>query len=740
MIKVYESLTQSAAAEVLDLTNGAVKDYNKVAQIKNWLGVSSLTADVVEEIIASNTLSAVQRRVLEIRQTMGAAAVKKLYSLRNHACPDGRVRGMLVYCGAERTGRFAGRGPQPQNFPNSCSIKDLDVERVCAGDFSLYKGQEVEAISGSLRGLFIGNRFIASDYSAIEAVVLAMIAGEQWRIEVFRTHGMIYEMSASKISGIPFEEFIRHKKETGEHHPMRKKVGKVAELASGYQGGVGAWKNFGADEFMTDEEIKTNIKKWREESPQIVRFWYGVEEAALKAVASKSGQKFSYRDITYFKHNNILFCRLPSGRHLRYHQPRIGVNQFGNPAVKFMGYNSNPKMGAMGWTEIDTYGGKLTENCIADGTLVLTNVGWVPIEKVSKNYLVHDGVEFVNHLGYLNKGVQPCVLVDGVAMTEDHKVLTKNGWKTASQQPEPYRPKIRNANCNKTKPHRRQKMVLDILVRLREVMHKSFSRCIEVLKKGEDTKLWMQNQRTTRETEDDARNDKTPSLLGVALYDRPMQIADASSLEKLRGAWDLSLPNVAKKLSKFLGGYEARVQSRSAIRSGKQQPGLFPVELSLGCSTSERFQQTEQCFNRWVNSVRICETTQAKENHGIVQSKSRVAYGTVELGGGCNTKAVGDLVNCGPRNRFVVLGNNGPFIVHNCVQAISRDILVDAMLRLDENGYPPVLSVHDEIISEVAPGTGSVSEFEQIMADHPDWAKDYPVRAAGGWEGLRYRK
>jgi len=133
-------------------------------------------------------------------------------------------------------------------------------------------------ISGCLRGLFSaapGKEFICSDYSAIEAVVIAALAGEEWRLEVFRTHGKIYEMSAAKISGVPFEEIIAYKKTHGQHHPLRKKIGKVAELASGFGGWIGAWKNFGADKFMDDNEIKQSILKWREDSPAIVELWGG---------------------------------------------------------------------------------------------------------------------------------------------------------------------------------------------------------------------------------------------------------------------------------------------------------------------------------------------------------------------------------------------------------------------------------------------------------------------------------
>jgi len=248
-------------------------------------------------------------------------------------------------------------------------------------------GNPIDLLCGCLRGLFIakpGHDFICCDFSAVEAVALACLSRCQWRIDVFKTHGKIYEMSASKITGIPFEEMMQYKKDTGMHHPSRKKVGKVAELASGYGGWVGAWCAFGADEFMDDAEIKTNVLAWRAESPEIVEFWggqfrqtgprlsdghpeyFGLEGAAIQAVLYP-GQCFWANDISYGVHNDVLYCRLPSGRLLAYHQPRLAevAGKWGKPnsySLTFMGFNTNPKNGPRGWVRMETYGGRLCEN------------------------------------------------------------------------------------------------------------------------------------------------------------------------------------------------------------------------------------------------------------------------------------------------------------------------------------------------------------------------------------------
>jgi DNA polymerase len=213
--------------------------------------------------------------------------------------------------------------------------------------------------------------------------VLAALAGEQWVLDVHHTHGMIYEASASKITGIPFDEFVRHKRETGKHHPKRNTLGKFAELASGFGGWIGAWKQFGADEYLTDEEIKRAILAWREASPAIVEMWggqtrgkfstarqelFGLEGAAISAIKNP-GQAFSYRDVVYQTQGDALYCRVPDGGLLTYHAPRLrkSTRPYAEPwevEISYEGYNTNPKQGPTGWIRMHTYGGKLFENVV----------------------------------------------------------------------------------------------------------------------------------------------------------------------------------------------------------------------------------------------------------------------------------------------------------------------------------------------------------------------------------------
>ena len=404
------------------ITQGSVSRASEVAKIRKWLesrGVHTETLDSESVAILLRDAKIIPEivEVLQIRDLISSAAVKKLYAMINQVCQSGRVHDLFIYHSA-RTGRAAGSGPQPQNLPNSgpdvflckrctfysctsgyCSCcggaLDSDIamewnpkaveqalETIRTGSLEaveFYHGNAIGTISACLRGLFIpdpGKDFICSDFSAIEAVVLAALAGEEWRMEVFRTHGKIYEMSASKITGIPFEEFIKHKQQTGQHHPKRKTVGKVSELASGYGGWIGAWKAFGADAFFSEQEIKQAIIAWRDASPAIVEFWggqvkgwiphmYGLEGAAIQAVLYP-GQEFECRGFVWVCHRDILYCRLLSGRHLTYHRPRLRPSdrKVGTYSLSFEGWNSNPKYGPPGWVRMDTYSGKLTENCV----------------------------------------------------------------------------------------------------------------------------------------------------------------------------------------------------------------------------------------------------------------------------------------------------------------------------------------------------------------------------------------
>ena len=477
--EILRQANELYTAELVGLTGGQAQTVSELQKIKNWLAtrgliVESLDADHVEALLKRDDLPPDVKRVIEIRSILSSASVKKVRTIDNQLAADNRLHGLFAYYGANRTGRFAGRGPQPQNLKNSgpdvikcnvCGRHSGATWQVCAwcggsiwsAEWSIdavqdalevitYRqlnlvervfGDALETIGGCLRGLFSaapGFELICSDYSAIEAVVLAAMAGEEWRLEVFRTHGKIYEMSASKISGVSFEEIINYKKQTGNNHPLRKKIGKVAELASGYGGGLGAWKAFGADKHLGEPDIISGVKAWRKESPNIVKFWYGVQDAVTAAIM-EPGQERWYKSVMYVVRDGILQCLLPSGRILYYHQPKLhpDTTPWGRHTwrVTYEGWNSNPKMGPMGWVALDTWGGKLTENIIQAVARDILTHAMPNLEAAGYPIVLHVHDEVVAEVPLRFGSIEQfeTIMADLPAWCRDWPIKAAGGWR-----------------------------------------------------------------------------------------------------------------------------------------------------------------------------------------------------------------------------------------------------------------------------------------------------------------------
>lgn len=422
----YREKLLARATEITGLDNP-----NSPLQVKGWLEerlgrtVDSLSKAAVADMLAENIPGDV-REMLTIRQKISKSSIKKYDAMRMAACQDSRIRGMFQFYGAARTGRFAGRIVQLQNLPRN-SMPDLDLARSMALDGDLDTMElcydDVQDVLSQLIRTALeappGKRFIVADFSAIEARVIAWLAGEEWEMKAFAEGKDIYCATASAMFGVPV---VKH----GVNGELRQK-GKVAVLACGYGGGIGALKAMGADKMgLSDDELQTVVRKWREASPHIVKLWADVENAAMNAV-SGIPTTIKQKNLYFHVEDDALYIELPSGRHLVYLHPHLGQNRFGSDAILYTGLGGS-KTTAGRWGTLETYGGKLVENCLAQGTLVLTDRGLVPIEKVSKDTLVWDGVFFVRHEGVINKGLQDCITVDGLSMTPDHQVLTEKGW------------------------------------------------------------------------------------------------------------------------------------------------------------------------------------------------------------------------------------------------------------------------------------------------------------------------
>lgn len=349
-----DSLT-AAMQELTELDNP-----NSVVQMKGWLADNGLETDTLgKKAVAALMKEAPDHlaEVLALRQQLAKSSVKKYQAMQNSVCADNRVRGMFQFYGANRTGRFAGRLVQLQNLPQN-HMSDLAEARglVRCGNYDaldmLYEDIP-DTLSQLIRTAFIppaDKNFIVADFSAIEARVIAWFAGESWRSEVFKSGGDIYCASASQMFGVPVEKH-------GVNGHLRQK-GKIAELALGYGGSVGALKAMGALEMgLTEEELSDLVSAWRQSNPNIVRFWWDVDSAVKKAIKEKTTQ--STHGISFCYRSGMLFIQLPSGRVLSYVKPRMGENKFGGESVTYEGVGGTKK-----WERLESYGPKFVENIV----------------------------------------------------------------------------------------------------------------------------------------------------------------------------------------------------------------------------------------------------------------------------------------------------------------------------------------------------------------------------------------
>ena len=349
---------EELTAEMKRLTG--VENPNSVYQLLDWLETQGYKSDSlgktqVQELI--KTAKEPVKSVLQMRLQLSKSSVKKYTAMKNTACSDNRARGMFSFYGASRTGRWAGRNVQLQNLPQN-HLPDLTEARELVKyssfeDIQMLYDDVPDTLSQLIRTAFIprqGMKFIVADFSAIEARVIAWLAGEEWRMKAFANGEDIYCASASKMFGVPV---VKH----GENGHLRQK-GKISELACGFGGSVGAMKAMGADSLgLSDTELKQIVTDWREASPHITEHWWAVDRAVKKAVKEKTATKthgllFSYEA-------GFLFIRLPSGRRLAYAKPYIGKNKFGGKSVTYMGINAQKK-----WDRLESYGPKFVENCV----------------------------------------------------------------------------------------------------------------------------------------------------------------------------------------------------------------------------------------------------------------------------------------------------------------------------------------------------------------------------------------
>lgn len=424
---------EELTAEAIALTG--MENPKSVSQIKSWLydqegkEFPSLNKKVLADVIPA-LKSEDAKQFMALRTELSKSSTAKYNAmLRSMSPKDDHVRGCFRFYGANRTGRFAGALVQFQNLSKNYDANlDGMRELVKGGHYTalkvLYDGV-ADPLSQLVRTAIIpeeGHKILVADFSAIEARVTAWFAGEEWKLQAFRDGQDIYCATASQMFHVPV---VKH----GINGELRQK-GKVAELACGYGGGVNALKAFGADKMgMTDEEMQDVVDKWRDSNANVAAWWKTMENAAVRAVARQVETVDKIGKIAFSFEKGVLFMKLPSGRRLAYWGAAYGESRFqpGRKTLSYMGVNQQTKK----WSRVETWGGKLVENCWAAGTLVCTNHGWIPIEKVARDDLIWDGFDWVKHDGAVCRGSQRTMSVDGERCTPDHKIRTTRGWQYA---------------------------------------------------------------------------------------------------------------------------------------------------------------------------------------------------------------------------------------------------------------------------------------------------------------------
>ena len=370
-LQIGNSTREKLIREAIRITG--LKNPNSIAQLSQWLEtetnetISDLRKETVAVLLKGKVVIGGAKQMLEIRQELGKTSTKKYDAIEACLCTDGRVRGLLQFYGANRSGRWAGRLIQVQNLPRTY-IEQLDVARAAVkkhqtDTLKFCFGSVNDTLSQLIRTSFIatpGNKLVDADFSSIEARIISWLAQESWRLEVFKTHGKIYEASASQMFGVPIEKI----KKGNPEYALRQR-GKVAELALGYQGSTGALIKMGALNMgIPEEDLPDIVSRWRSANQRIVELWYKVESAAISTIETGRqegvhGLLFS-REFDLANDFDFMTITLPSGRKLYYAHPELGANQWGCPSITYLGVNQTSKQ----WTRLETYGGKLVENVI----------------------------------------------------------------------------------------------------------------------------------------------------------------------------------------------------------------------------------------------------------------------------------------------------------------------------------------------------------------------------------------
>ena len=569
-----------------------------------------------------------------------------------------------------------------------------------------------DILSQLIRTAFVareGSRFIVADFSAIEARVIAWLAGEEWVLEAFAANRDIYCETASKMFGVPV---VKH----GINGDLRQK-GKISALACGYGGSVGALKAFGADKMgLTDDRLQELVNQWRAANPHIVKLWWDVDRAIKQTL--EDGTTHRTHGLIFSLQKGILFIRLPSGRSLAYVKPRLIDGK-----ITYEGVSSNK-----GWARLESYGPKFVENCIAEGTQVLTDRGWIEIQNVTTKDALWDGEQWVRHEGLINKGIQEVINIDGVLITPDHRVLTQEGWKNASSCKGLKRYEAKLPNSYRVCGLEREEIPMEGKMRLWERIHHD---CGALFRRTPKI-MWMYDKGFNFSSERNPQTLQASFIPCMAFNEAALHGSYSSSLGQLWWQGNQSLRQMVGIIREFLGGYVTNLPERANAGQNRRKWGLHSRELQMGRLQNPGQEQTKECLNKYSMGHNHSRGSSGeiwdRKNNPTIQIRSWLdrRYSVHETG---RTEQVYDLKNAGPNHRFTIKTEAGPMIVHNCVQGISRDLLLNAMKQVGPDARI-CMHIHDELVIE-ADKSVKLDDICKKMAQVPEWAEGLLLRADG---------
>jgi len=739
-----------------ELTCGSITSPKQFQRIKDWFGPVlqenahgkiKFDADARAELLERDDLNVIQREVVGLIDDGGRASTAKFRAMEMRAGPDGRVRGAYVFSGAGQTGRFSSTGAQLHNFvraklDNIEDVVEAILRRTPKSELIKLSGYNVlTTLSRTLRPSIVaeeGKQFVWGDWKAIEARVLPWLSKENSASAVLDTFARgedIYVQQAAGMFGVAPEDVDKNLRQGG----------KVAVLAFGFGGGVGAFQvmahNY--DLHVSDSTADEYKRRWRNANPWAPRFWRALEDAAFSAVRNPECV-FTAGRVRYMFASSVLWCMLPSGRMLAYPFAKIETvsSRFGpQQAITAIKGAWHPKHGSNYWPRMKLYGGIQAENCLGPNTEVLTDSGWKHIVDVSIADRVHDGVEFVRHDGLTYQGVQPVMSFGGVLLTEDHKVLVSGVWKAAKDTHHGLatqgfaRAEVWTADDLAQRRQQRSKNAVVGAMRLRQDD--------QTYRRGDYERtrpqLRVSTPRKGGAAFDDTWNVSAPGFCRMAVYAGSVPSAIASGVGQLWQARHRSVQALAQ-VPKFLGRHGADLRARPYLGSIEQQQRIYPEELRMAHVVTAIAQPSQQPRDRYAQrqdaSVRGVRTNRDWRDHAGVSSGASVASGRSIPSGrsGQRLSPVYDLLNAGPRHRFVVRGQDGmPFIVSNCTQGEAASLLRWTLRRLCDLDWNDCLigHTHDEAIMEVPDDEVADARqvLQSVMTTGPDWAAGLPLGA-----------